>query len=777
MGSLHGDGVDVGFEDLMCDAQNQNPFAFQDNEAVNGAIGGEVEIWVDNKGGVVVVDEETTTTTDLLDVTDPSSLFYSDDFPPLPDFSSCMCSSSSSSSSSGPPTRNHVRGSSSGSMSSSSASSAASWAVLRPDGDINPRINDVCRNGQDDHDGKRVMDMETPPSVALSSTDQGLDDGDCMDVMETLGYMDMLENDELLWDPSPLFQDGDDNDVGNNQHQSGQAPLDHQFQCSRINHLPPQSNQQQVMQCDMPGHHDQFIQSRSTIDCDNEISLPSSERVVVSDDIGAVFLEWLRTNKETISADDLRKIRIKKTTIECAARRLGGGKEGMKQLLKLVLQWVQSYHLQNKRMRSSEPATVNMNLTDQYPNCTTEIKPNPEHFITNNLNHNLIDNIPAQFDQSPCFSSPQLWPQLPPYVSDHASMMLLPRFPMFPQKVGYMGAEYPYTNAAPGHPYMPQPSDYHMLESPVSWQHSAAPPHFSLPPPHYNVPVPDQSSIPQMHTFAGYGNQCGAYPFSGGQGDGMMRLGSSATKEARKKRMARQRRFYSHHHHRTHNQQMSHAPGNQMMEMVVDDGCVGGVAPVANHGDWNMYWQAPAAAGGPAMSDQEHMHSVDDDQPVEQVNGYPKQAVVDKKQHQQNNQQQQAWKSEKNLRFLLQKVLKQSDVGNLGRIVLPKKEAETHLPELEARDGITISMEDIATSRVWHMRYRFWPNNKSRMYLLENTGEFVRSNELQEGDFIVIYSDVKCGKYMIRGVKVRPQQGQRSEPSKKLPKTHRTQGN
>ncbi|XP_022152048.1 B3 domain-containing transcription factor ABI3 [Momordica charantia] len=64
-------------------------------------------------------------------------------------------------------------------------------------------------------------------------------------------------------------------------------------------------------------------------------------------------------------------------------------------------------------------------------------------------------------------------------------------------------------------------------------------------------------------------------------------------------------------------------------------------------------------------------------------------------------------------------------------------------------------MEDIGTSRVWNMRYRYWPNNKSRMYLLENTGDFVRANGLQEGDFIVIYSDVKCGKYMIRGVKVR----------------------
>ncbi|XLR30926.1 hypothetical protein S83_058826, partial [Arachis hypogaea] len=50
-----------------------------------------------------------------------------------------------------------------------------------------------------------------------------------------------------------------------------------------------------------------------------------------------------------------------------------------------------------------------------------------------------------------------------------------------------------------------------------------------------------------------------------------------------------------------------------------------------------------------------------------------------------------------------------------------KKEAKTHLPELDARDGISIDMEDIGTSQVWNMRYRYWPNNKSRMYLLENT--------------------------------------------------------
>lgn len=89
-----------------------------------------------------------------------------------------------------------------------------------------------------------------------------------------------------------------------------------------------------------------------------------------------------------------------------------------------------------------------------------------------------------------------------------------------------------------------------------------------------------------------------------------------------------------------------------------------------------------------------------------------------------------------------------------------QKEAETQLPQLEERDGIPIVMEDIATSKVWNLRYRynthictaisiafpvrfitdytnyvsvvfeswslrFWPNNKSRMYVLENTGTIV----------------------------------------------------
>ncbi|THU61960.1 hypothetical protein C4D60_Mb01t00110 [Musa balbisiana] len=75
------------------------------------------------------------------------------------------------------------------------------------------------------------------------------------------------------------------------------------------------------------------------------------------------------------------------------------------------------------------------------------------------------------------------------------------------------------------------------------------------------------------------------------------------------------------------------------------------------------------------------------------------------------------------LRFLLQKELRNSDVSQLGRIVLPKKEAEAHLPSLTSRDGIAINMDDLENLQVWTFKYRFWPNNRSRMYILENTDE------------------------------------------------------
>uniref|UniRef100_A0A453S572 TF-B3 domain-containing protein n=1 Tax=Aegilops tauschii subsp. strangulata TaxID=200361 RepID=A0A453S572_AEGTS len=49
--------------------------------------------------------------------------------------------------------------------------------------------------------------------------------------------------------------------------------------------------------------------------------------------------------------------------------------------------------------------------------------------------------------------------------------------------------------------------------------------------------------------------------------------------------------------------------------------------------------------------------------------------------------------------------------------------------------------------------FRFWPNNKSRMYILDSTSEFVKTHGLQAGDALIIYKNPVPGKYIVRGEK------------------------
>ncbi|GJX63021.1 B3 DNA binding domain-containing protein [Tanacetum coccineum] len=105
------------------------------------------------------------------------------------------------------------------------------------------------------------------------------------------------------------------------------------------------------------------------------------------------------------------------------------------------------------------------------------------------------------------------------------------------------------------------------------------------------------------------------------------------------------------------------------------------------------------------------------------------------------------------LTFLFSKKLQKSDVGVLKRIVLPKKPAETHLPALVAKEGIILEMDDMDGMHVWGFKFRFWPNNNSRMYVLEGTGEFAEEHELQLGDYIMLYRDSVNLNYVIHAVK------------------------
>ncbi|KAL3740074.1 hypothetical protein ACJRO7_021365 [Eucalyptus globulus] len=99
----------------------------------------------------------------------------------------------------------------------------------------------------------------------------------------------------------------------------------------------------------------------------------------------------------------------------------------------------------------------------------------------------------------------------------------------------------------------------------------------------------------------------------------------------------------------------------------------------------------------------------------------------------------------KRLRMLFKKELKNSDVGCLGRIVLPKREAEENLPIIPDKEGIQLVIRDVYSPHEWILRYRYWSNNNSRMYLFENTGELVRQNGLDIGDSITFYED-ECKK-------------------------------
>ncbi|XWS31321.1 hypothetical protein CRYUN_Cryun23aG0066700 [Craigia yunnanensis] len=692
-------------EDLHAGDRNEaNPSGFDAVEVERVMGTEEREIWLDRQQD------------DLLDVND-ASIFYGD-FPPLPDF---PCMSSSSSSSSTPAPVKAIASSSSASTASSS-SSAASWAVLKLDADEDAerKNNGRGHHHHHNHHHHNQHDLVDGTPAALSSTaameipqppdHNDMDGVDCMDVMENFGHMDLLDNNDFF-DPFSIFHH---DDTGLEEFQQEQKPQQEQSQ--------------------QPDQEVPMIYSKTE---------DQTQEGKASDDLAMVFLEWLKTNKETVSAEDLRRVKIKKATIEGAAKRLGGGKEAMKQLLKLILEWVQNNHLQKRRIKESASNT-NIDIPYQYQDLFQNSNPKPNPNSIPKLN---INSVPPSESNS-CFSQPPWTPQ-PVYVSDPAAAVM----PGFAPVVGYMAD--PFANGAPNitcHPYQP-PTDYQMLDSaqtrPAS-QFAFASQYKSFPDNNLH-PVP-----PQPSTFPGYGNQYLFQYVHGHNSDQrLVRLGLSATKEARMKRMARQRRLASHHRNHNHhnNQQSQHQ--NQSVDQharLVNDNCV--AAAHANHGNW-VYW--PSVSGGVASNPPVLPGEVALVHPVDRLamqgQTYQRQVASDRR---------QGWKPGKNLRFLLQKVLKQSDVGNLGRIVLPKKEAETHLPELEARDGINIAMEDIGTSRVWNMRYRFWPNNKSRMYLLENTGDFVRTNGLQEGDFIVIYSDVKCGKYLIRGVKVR-QSGSKSE--------------
>ncbi|GJY91790.1 B3 domain-containing transcription factor FUS3-like protein [Tanacetum coccineum] len=103
--------------------------------------------------------------------------------------------------------------------------------------------------------------------------------------------------------------------------------------------------------------------------------------------------------------------------------------------------------------------------------------------------------------------------------------------------------------------------------------------------------------------------------------------------------------------------------------------------------------------------------------------------------------------------FLFPKKLQKSDVNNVGRIILPKQPAETHLPRLSDDESMLLPVIDMDGVDVWSLKFRYWANNQSRMYVFEGTGAFTKKHKLEIGDYMLMYMDMVTGNYMIRAVK------------------------
>ncbi|BBN16131.1 RAV-like factor [Marchantia polymorpha subsp. ruderalis] len=84
---------------------------------------------------------------------------------------------------------------------------------------------------------------------------------------------------------------------------------------------------------------------------------------------------------------------------------------------------------------------------------------------------------------------------------------------------------------------------------------------------------------------------------------------------------------------------------------------------------------------------------------------------------------------------LFEKMLSASDAGRIGRLVLPKACAEAYFPAISQPEGLPMKIQDI-TGKEWLFQFRFWPNNNSRMYVLEGVTPCIQSMQLLAGDTV-----------------------------------------
>ncbi|RZB50764.1 B3 domain-containing transcription repressor VAL1 isoform X2 [Glycine soja] len=98
---------------------------------------------------------------------------------------------------------------------------------------------------------------------------------------------------------------------------------------------------------------------------------------------------------------------------------------------------------------------------------------------------------------------------------------------------------------------------------------------------------------------------------------------------------------------------------------------------------------------------------------------------------------------------LFEKVLSASDAGRIGRLVLPKACAEAYFPPISQSEGVPLRMQDVKGNE-WTFQFRFWPNNNSRMYVLEGVTPCIQAMQLCAGD-TVTFSRIDPGGKLVMG--------------------------
>lgn len=63
---------------------------------------------------------------------------------------------------------------------------------------------------------------------------------------------------------------------------------------------------------------------------------------------------------------------------------------------------------------------------------------------------------------------------------------------------------------------------------------------------------------------------------------------------------------------------------------------------------------------------------------------------------------------------------------------------QAYFPPISQPEGLPLQIQDVK-GKEWMFQFRFWPNNNSRMYVLEGVTPCIQSMQLQAGDTGIFY--------------------------------------